>query len=217
MRANHPRPGAETLRGLYAVTSESVCAATHVLVAAVEEALAGGARLVQYRDKRNGADLRQRNAHALIGLCRAHGALLIVNDDVALAAASGADGVHLGASDLTVATARDILGAGALIGVSCGDSLARARAAVEAGADYVAFGRFFPSRTKPQAPPARIETLAAARRELTVPLCAIGGITPANAPSLLAAGANLIAAVEGVFGAADVRQAATAYAALFSR
>lgn len=212
-RARVSRP-ATGLRGLYAITSEDICRAPGRLLAAVEEALAGGARLIQYRDKNSTPEVRLRQAHALRGLCHVHQALLIINDDPALAKAVNADGVHLGQSDTALAAARQQLGAEAIIGVSCGNSLERARAAVAGGADYVAFGRFFVSRTKPDAPPADLETLRQASAQLQLPICAIGGITPENAPLLLAAGADLIAVVDGVFGAADIRAAVQAYTPL---
>lgn len=204
-----------SLRGLYAVTPDALCTEPERLVAAVRAALAGGAALVQYRDKRAADSGRERNARALLALCRAHGARLIVNDDAALARAVGADGVHLGARDLPLPQARALLGADALIGISCANQLERARLAQAQGASYVAFGRFFASRTKPDAPPAPLELLREARAALEIPICAIGGVTPANAGSLVAAGADLVAAVEGLFGAPDIAAAARAYAAAF--
>lgn len=212
----HVAPSTGTgLRGLYAITSETVCRSPGRLVAAVAEALGGGARLIQYRDKWNDAATRERNAHALRGLCHQLQALLIINDDPQLADAVDADGVHLGAADAPLAAARALLGADAIIGVSCSNSLERAHAAQAAGANYVAFGRFFASRTKPDAPAAEPALLLRARSELQLPICVIGGITPANAPPLLAAGADLVAAVEGVFGAADIEAAAREYSRLF--
>ncbi len=206
------------LRGLYAITSSGLCAEPARLLAAVEAALRGGAAVVQLRDKHSAPAARGANARALLALCRAHGARLIINDDLALALDCGADGVHLGAADPPLAQARAALGPRAILGASCGPSLQRARAAVAAGADYVAFGRFFPSRTKPDAPQAPLELLQQARREILVPVCAIGGVTPANAGALIAAGADLVAAVEGVFGdgePAAVEAAARAYSRLF--
>lgn len=202
------------LRGLYAITSAALCRHPERLAAAVDAALVGGARLIQYRDKESDAAAKARNARALLALCRRHGAPLIVNDDVALARAIGADGVHLGAGDLPLPQARAQLGA-ALIGVSCANRLERARAAQEAGASYVAFGRFFASRTKPDAPQAELTLLREARAALRVPICAIGGLTPLNARAVIDAGADLVAAVDGVFGARDVAAAARAYAELF--
>lgn len=203
------------LTGLYAITSEAVCRSTDRLVAAVGDALAGGACLIQYRDKWNSPAQRRYNAHALHGLCHAHHALLIINDDPQLAAAAGADGVHLGAGDPPIAEARALLGPDAVIGVTCSGSLARAEAAQAAGASYVAFGRFFASRTKPDAPPAALELLETARAALDIPICAIGGLTPDNAREVIARGADLVAAVEGIFGADDIAAAARAYRRCF--
>lgn len=216
MRASHAHPRASSLRGLYAITSESLCRNAADLLAGVAQALAGGAALIQYRDKWNDAAARAQLAHALLGLCHQHRALLIINDDVELAALCGADGVHIGASDAPIAVARARLGPAAVIGVSCSGSLERALAAQRAGADYLAFGRFFASRTKPDAPPAPPDLLTTVRPELQLPICVIGGITPENAPALISQGADMVAAVEGVFGAADIEAAARAYAQLFA-
>ncbi len=202
-------------RGLYAITSEALCREPQRLLTAIEAALRGGATMIQYRDKWNPPPLRASLARALHELCRAHGAPLLINDDVDLALAVGADGVHVGAGDTPVAAARARLGANAIVGATCGDSLVRAQAARDASADYVAFGRLFPSRTKPLAPPARLATLTAARA-IGLPVCAIGGITPENAAQAVAAGADLIAAIDGVFGAGDVEAAARAYAPAFT-
>jgi thiamine-phosphate pyrophosphorylase len=203
------------LSGLYAITPDALLRDPPRLLAAVAAAVRGGARLIQYRDKFHTGDARLALARALRQTCHAGGARLIVNDDAQLAHAAGADGVHLGAGDGSLAAARAQLGVQALIGATCGNSLDRARAAIAEGADYVAFGRLFASNTKPDAPPAELATLRAARRELATPVCAIGGITPDNAPQVIAAGADLIAAVDGVFGAADIEAAARAYARLW--
>lgn len=211
------RPRDARLRGLYAVTPNALCREPERLTAAVAAALSGGARLVQYRDKAGTPAQRAALATALLALCRARGALLIINDDVALARAVGADGVHLGAGDMPVAEARRQLGESAVIGVSCANQLGRAQVAQAAGASYVAFGRFFPSTTKPDAPQAEPALLAQARAVLPIPLCAIGGVTPDNAAILVSAGADMVAAVEGVFGAPDVAAAARAYAGRFDQ
>ncbi|NGY05088.1 thiamine phosphate synthase [Solimonas terrae] len=204
-----------TLSGLYAITPDALLREPARLLDAVTAAARGGARLIQYRDKHHFGAERLALARALLQTCRAAGARLIVNDDAELAQSIGADGVHLGAGDGSLADARARLGPRALIGASCGNSLERARQARAAGADYVAFGRFFASTTKPDAPPADLRTLTAARRELDLAICAIGGITADNATQVLAAGADLVAAVEGVFGAADVEAAARAYVSLW--
>jgi thiamine-phosphate pyrophosphorylase len=205
------------LTGLYAITPDALLREPPRLYDAVAAALRGGAALIQYRDKRRDAEARRTIAGVLLALCRTAGARLIINDDVALAAAVGADGVHLGAGDGSIAAARAMLGPRALIGATCGNSLARAQAAIDAGADHIAFGRFFASVTKPDAPPAELATLRAARQAFAVPICAIGGVTPANLGALVDAGADLLAAIDGVFGARDVEAAARAYVAAIGR
>jgi thiamine-phosphate pyrophosphorylase len=171
--------------------------------------------VIQYRDKGNDRDRRLTEAIFLQELCRAADALLIVNDDVELAAAIGADGVHVGRDDTHPREARRRLGSRALIGVSCYNRIEHAREAQAIGVDYVAFGRFFPSRTKPGARAADLDLLRRARRVLDLPLVAIGGITPENGAPLIAAGADMLAVVDGVFGADDVRAAARALNELF--
>jgi thiamine-phosphate pyrophosphorylase len=203
------------LRGLYAITPAALCADPERLLSATAAALRGGARLIQYRDKSASPAERRQRAAALQGLCAAQGALLIINDDWALAQAVGAAGVHIGQSDDAPEQARAALGPQAVIGVTCGNSLERAEAARAAGASYVAFGRLFDSRSKPEAPPAELATLARARAQLGLPVCGIGGITAALAPQVIAAGADLVAAIDGVFGAADIEAAARAYARCF--
>lgn len=201
------------IHGLYAVTPE--LENTDRLVAMVREALLGGARLVQYRNKTASPALRRDQARALLGACREQGAALIVNDDVETAADVGADGVHLGRDDAPVAAARARLGEETIVGVSCYDQLERALRAQQAGASYVAFGSFFESQVKPGAVRAPIGLLSEARRRLTLPVVAIGGITLANAPRLIAAGADSIAVITALFSAPDIRSAAAQFSALF--
>lgn len=201
------------IRGLYAVTPET--SDSDWLYARVEAVLAGGARIIQYRNKGLDARLRRQQAGRLFDLCSARGALLIVNDYVTLACELGADGVHLGREDMPLAEARTALGHEALIGVSCYDSLARAREAQSEGADYVAFGSFFPSGAKPRAARAPLELLRAARPFIDLPLVAIGGITPENGRGLVEAGADALAVISALFQAPDSRLAAQALAALF--
>ena len=202
-------------QGLYAITTPAGSPAA--LVAAVEAAMAGGARMIQYRDKSDDHARRRVEAGALREACRARAVPLLVNDDVALAVAVGADGVHVGLEDATVREARSSLGARRIVGATCHASLDLARAAVRDGADYVAFGSFFPSPTKPGATPAPLALLDEASDALEVPVAAIGGITVARGARLIAAGATYLAVVSGVFGAADVRRAAGDYARLFGR
>ena len=200
--------------GLYAITDEQLTAPEQ-LAQCVGEAIAGGATVIQYRNKQGTAAQRQQQAVALLQLCRQQHIPLLVNDDITLAASIKADGVHLGKTDTSLQQARQQLGPHAIIGISCYNSLERAVSAAHAGASYVAFGRFFSSRSKPDAQPADATLLLQARRQLHLPIVAIGGITPENGQALLDAGADLLAAIHGVFGQPDIRAAASAYAALF--
>jgi thiamine-phosphate pyrophosphorylase len=199
-----------TRNGLYAITDGP----RDDLVTACEAAIDGGAVLLQYRDKTDDAARRLAEARALADLCARRHVALIVNDDIELALASGAMGVHLGEDDADIASARATLGPCAIVGVSCYDSLERARVLAAEGADYLAFGAFYASPTKPHARKATPALLRGAKA-LDVPLVAIGGITAANAAPLIEAGANYLAVISAVFGARDVRGAARSFAALF--
>jgi thiamine-phosphate pyrophosphorylase len=210
-------PAARTkpaIAGLYAI-ADSAYLDPERFGSAVAEAIAGGAHVIQYRDKHNSADVRMRIAAELVALCRRQGVPLLINDDPPLAKQAGAHGVHLGRDDADVASARRLLGAHALIGVSCYNDLTRAQLAERASANYVAFGSFYPSPTKPHALRADLELLRAARAALRLPIVAIGGITPENAAALIAAGTDALAVIEGVFGQPDIRAAALRYARLF--
>ena len=200
-----------TGRGLYAITDGP----RPDLLEVVTQALAGGAQLLQYRDKSDDSTRRYSEGAALRQLCNAYAVPLIINDDIALARAVAADGVHLGRDDDDLAAARAVLGQDAIIGVSCYDSLQRAKTAAASGASYIAFGAFFPSPTKPLAPRASIELLRQSAA-LNVPRVAIGGITPDNAASLVEAGADYLAVISALFGAADVRHAAQNFTDLYS-
>jgi thiamine-phosphate pyrophosphorylase len=201
------------LHGLYAITPDWTD--TRRLLAASEAILGGGCRLLQYRNKAGSDCHRQEQAVALRGLTRRFGALLIINDDVDLALFAEADGVHLGETDGELAAARSRLGTAGILGASCYQSLDRARSAARAGVDYVAFGSFFPSSTKPQARRADPALLSAARAETGLPVCGIGGITPDNAAPLLHAGADMLAVITALYEAADPRLAAEQFITLF--
>lgn len=205
--------GAPRIAGLYAIADSAYL---KDFVPAVTAALLGGARVIQYRDKTNDSTQREAIARTLNALCRERGVPFLINDDVRLAGTIEAAGVHIGRDDTDLAAARAALGAHAIIGVSCYNELARAQAAQAAGADYVAFGRFFASRTKPQAQQTAPELLRAARGVLKIPIVAIGGITPENGGLLIEAGADALAVIEGVFGQPDVCAAAEHYARLFN-
>jgi thiamine-phosphate pyrophosphorylase len=209
------------LPGLYAVTPDGLPAGD--LLDRVAQSLAAGVRLVQYRAKpadaaggghdRAAAAARVRTARAIAAACRDAGALLIINDDARLAAEVGADGVHLGRDDGTVAQARGFVGR-ALVGVSCYDSITRARQAEADGADYVAFGAMFPSRVKPGAVRASPALLATARASLRVPVVAIGGIDLDNAACVLRAGADSLAVISAIYAAPDIGAAVRRFNAL---
>lgn len=199
-------------RGLYTITPDETD--TERLLARVDAVLRAGTVWLQYRNKLAHHALRDRQARALQPLCRSYGVPLIINDDWQLAAAISADGVHLGEDDGELAAARAALGRGAILGASCYDDVSLARRAVDAGASYVAFGAFFPSPTKPRARRASLDLLRDTAA-LGVPRVAIGGITPDNARSLVAAGADLIAVISGVFDAPDPAAATRDYLSCF--
>jgi thiamine-phosphate pyrophosphorylase len=210
---NRP-PARVSLAGLYALTPD--LDDTELLLARVGAAITGGATAIQYRHKRADAVLRVEQARSLRQLCAANDVTFIVNDDAELALSVGAAGVHLGRDDISVAAARTRLGSGAIIGVSCYDSLDRAADAVRAGADYIAFGSFFPSTVKPDAVRAMPALLTAAKSRWNVPVVAIGGITAERAPALIAAGADALAVISAVFAAPDVGAAAREFAGCFA-
>jgi len=208
-------PHHNRLNGLYVITDPTYCR-PHGVVHAVAQAIEGGARIVQYRDKTASPKTKHEEAQALRLLCEQHDVLFLINDDVALAQEIGAHGVHLGQSDQAVSEARLALGADAIIGITCHADLALAQQAEQAGANYVALGRFYPSHTKPEAPPATLDSLRHAKQQLSCPVAAIGGITPDNAQPLRQAGADMLAVIHAVFGQADIRTAASNIAQHFA-
>lgn len=202
--------------GLYAITDDKLLQGR--LVDAVGAALAGGCRIVQYRSKKDDARTKLAEARSLKKLCDEHSAILLINDDVELALAVGACGVHLGQSDTGLALARETLGPHAIIGITCHDQIALAEQASTAGANYLAFGRFFNSSTKPDAKPAKLDVLSQARARFVLPLVGIGGITLDNAEQVLQAGADNIAVIGGLFDGelADIERRARAFCQLTS-
>jgi len=203
------------LAGLYALADTSVLS-EDLLVPAVALAIDGGARVVQYRSKSDDPGLKQWQAVDLLHVCRGLDVPLIINDDLDLAAEVGAAGVHLGKDDATVVEARERLGADAIIGASCYGSLDLAEQAWRDGASYVAFGRFFPSSTKPFAVHTEVAILRDARERIPIPLCAIGGINTSNAAAVIEAGANMVAVAHGLFGEGDVKVTASQFTRLFA-
>lgn len=203
-----------SLQGLYAITDSGLIPPER-FIETVEQAIAGGARIIQYRDKNSHKTLQVEQALALKKLCQKRQVLFLVNDDVTLAKYVNADGVHLGAEDIPMCVARAIMGEHIVVGISCYNQLSLAQRAMSVGATYVAFGRFFSSATKPQAAIADLDLLKLAKKTLTCPIVAIGGITPENGYELVTAGADCLAVISGVFAQPDVRVAAQRYAQLF--
>ncbi len=203
----------DRVQGLYGVTPDVL--EFQALEAAVASAIAGGMRTLQYRAKALPSHEKHIQARRLLNICKRAGVAFLVNDDLHLAKELDADGVHLGRDDASLEVARAVLGAGKFIGVSCYNELALARKAATGGADYIAFGSFFSSPTKPQAPRAGPSLIRQAKQELDVPVVAIGGITLENASQLIDAGADALAVISDLFMAADIAARAHQFNALF--
>ncbi|MCV6588831.1 MAG: thiamine phosphate synthase [Marinobacterium sp.] len=199
------------LHGLYAITDSSLMPDDATLLHAVCQALQGGANLVQYRDKSTDSVKRLRQARALVELCEQYQVPLLINDDIELAILSGAAGVHLGQSDGNHAQARTQLGPEAIIGITCHDSLTLAQQAVTNNVDYIAFGAFFTSSTKPDASPAPLSILHEARTRFALPIVAIGGISVDNARQVIEAGADMVAVIHSLFTADDISHRAQTF------
>lgn len=200
-------------QGLYAIT-QTEGKIPETILNEVSLALKGGVSVVQYRDKTPNDD-GITLAKALLTLCHQFNVPLLINDNVKLAQTIGADGVHLGKDDGDILSARQQLGANAIIGVSCYDDVTTALHAEKRGVNYVAFGRFYPSASKPNAPTAHLKTLRLAKEKINLPIVAIGGILPSNGQTLLQAGADILAVIDGLFAHAP-EQSAKDYLALFS-
>ena len=201
------------IKGLYAVTPDGL--GTELLCEKVSAALQGGATMLQYRNKAANASLRLRQATALLALCRSFNVPLIINDHLDLCATIDADGLHLGATDCDLGAARRLLGAGKIIGASCYNQFDLAINAQQAGANYVAFGACFASNTKPNAPLASLDLFRRAKKELSIPTVAIGGITLQNAAQVKQAGADAVAVVNALFGSDDVKSITQQFSQLF--
>lgn len=201
------------MKGLYLVTPD--WDDTERLVAASEAALRGGAALLQYRHKTASPELRREQAGRLHALCRRYGKPFIVNDFVDLCLALDADGIHVGGTDMAVAQVRAAVGPAKIVGASCYGSLQLARDAHAAGASYVAFGGFYPSRVKKYEVATQPAMVAEAKRELPLPVVVIGGMTQENARPLVAQGADMVAAISSVYMTDDPQAAAAGFAALF--
>ena len=201
------------IAGLYAITPD--IADTDTLLLRTRAALTGGARVLQYRNKTASAALRREQAMALQALCMEFAVPLIINDDLDLALAVDAAGLHLGSDDGDIAAARAQLGRTKLLGASCYDRIELAHSAVAAGADHIAFGSFFASSVKPGAVRPPVDLISRAKKQFRLPVVAIGGITPHNAPQLISAGVDAVAVISAVFTAPDVAAAAREFQILF--
>lgn len=202
------------LHGLYAITDEKLIA-ENTFTETVEQALLGGARIIQYRDKSNNVKKRISQAAALKTICQQHNALLIINDDIELAIEVDADGVHIGIHDMPLQQARTKFGIEKIIGVSCYNKFELAEQAVSEGADYIAFGSFFSSSIKPEAAQASTDLLIAAKKEFNIPVCAIGGITSDNAKTLIDSGADMIAVISDIFASTEILKSSKTLADYF--
>jgi len=204
----------KNLRGLYAITDSELIPENR-FEQQITEALAGGASIIQYRDKSLNHPKRLRQATLLRHLCNQYQALLIINDDIELCLSVRADGVHLGRDDNSIHFARTQLGNQAIIGASCYHQSSLAEQAVRAGADYIAFGAVFPSVTKPHAPQASLSLIEQTRKRFAIPVCAIGGINPDNASRAISAGVDMIAVINSLFAQPDIKKTARYLSGLF--
>lgn len=199
-----------SIHGLYVIADTSILNGSD-LVNGVEQATSGGAAIVQLRDKSSSASDRKNLALTLKKICADKNVIFLINDDALLAKNINADGVHIGKEDLSIQETRAVVGAQAIIGVSCYNQLSLAEDAQKQGADYIAFGSFFNSPTKPEAVPASLALVEKANTVINIPMVAIGGITPDNTAPLMRAGISAIAAASGVIGQDNIRKAAANY------
>jgi len=205
----------DNLHGLYAITDPELMGDD--LIHKAQLAIEGGINILQYRNKTAPFEQQESEANTLSNLCKKNNVLFIINDNVELAIKVNADGVHLGQKDMNINQARQRLGENKIIGVTCNNKIDFALTAQQQGANYVAFGRFFTSITKPDAPQADLSLLADARKAITIPIVAIGGITHESAVSLLQEGANMLAVIQGLFGQEDILKSTQKFIKLFNR
>ena len=201
------------MKGLYLVTPD--WDDTDALIKATETALSVGVGLLQYRHKTANSELRLEQASALLKLCRQHNVPFIVNDHIDLCIELDADGIHVGGTDASVAVVRTLIGKDKILGASCYGDFALAEQAQIAGASYVAFGGFYPSRVKKYEVSTSPSIVSKAKSQLTLPVCVIGGMTPDNAKPLVKEGADMVAAISSVYSADDIAVAVKEFAALF--
>ena len=193
------------LIGLYAITDSKLMGSD--LISKTEQAILGGINILQYRNKTAPLEQQEQEALKLAQLCKKNNVLFLINDNVELALNVNADGVHLGQEDTPLQQAREQLGKDKVIGVTCNNKIELAVEAQKKGADYVAFGRFFNSETKPSAPPAELSLISESKKSISIPIVAIGGITQEMAPLLLKEGVDMLAVIHGIFGQDDILSA----------
>jgi thiamine-phosphate pyrophosphorylase len=202
------------LKGLYGITDGSTGTE---LINKVTQAIQGGLTVLQYRSKSSDYQQRLDEALSLRELCCKHRIPFIINDDIKLAKLLHADGVHIGQHDGSIQEARQLLGNHAIIGVSCYNRLELALEAQQQGANYIAFGAFFNSPTKPHAPAASINTLQTAKQKIHIPICSIGGITLDNASQLIDNGSDMVAVISSLFSANNINSTAKQFSQLFKQ
>ncbi len=205
----------EKLKGLYAITDENLIA-EEAFSEAIESALLGGARIIQYRDKSTNQKKRLHQATVLRALCTQYQATCIINDDIELAKTVNADGVHLGKNDTELLNARQTLGDNAIIGISCYNDIGLAVSAEKNSADYVAFGAMFSSQTKPDAVTTTPNIISLAKQHLSIPVCAIGGITGDNIQQLIQHRTDMAAVISSLFAAGDIKNTANSLSQHFT-
>lgn len=205
------------ISGIYAITDPNLLTSKAALIEAVDNALSQGVNVIQYRDKLTSPNQKLERAKAICKLCQKYQAVSIINDSLELMIASNADGVHLGQTDGAINLARLDIPAHKIVGITCHNDVTLALSAEQQGASYVAFGRFYPSNTKPHAKPAKIETLIEAKQQLSIPVVAIGGINAHNMSPLINAGADCIAVIDAIFGQDDTPKAANTLVSTFNR
>ena len=198
------------LQGLYVIV-DADCIGTEEIHSATHEVLSAGVKIIQYRDKINNQNKRFNIAKQLRELTQQYSCILIINDDIKLTKMVEADGVHLGKHDDSIVKARKKLGNYKIIGASCYNNYENAQQAINASADYIAFGSFYPSSTKPNALKANLELLKRAKQDFDLPICAIGGISHKNVPELMKAGADMIAVISSIFNTSSPMQAVQEY------
>ena len=202
------------LNGLYVITDASLID-ERKFTDTIKQTLDGGANIIQYRDKSNNVKKHRQQASDIKRLCEQYKTIFIINDDFKLAKEIDADGVHLGSNDSAYDTARKALGNNKLIGITCYNQFDLALKAQSQGADYAAFGSFFSSSVKPDAVSADTHLLERAKLKLSIPVCAIGGITLDNSTELITAGADMLAVISAIFSSHDIKDTCQTFSHMF--